>query len=48
MCLDLSVGLLEFSIIIAAVFSQNKSLGLCLDNIISSSMQYIYFTALAP
>ena len=46
MCLALSAGLLEFSIIIAAVLSQNNFVGTVLENPSSSSMENIYFAAL--
>ena len=47
MSLALSVGLLEFSIIIAEVLSQNNFVGPSIDNTISSRMEEIYFEAWA-
>ena len=47
MCLALSVGFLEFAIIIAAVLSQNNFVGPFLENSSSSRMEDIYFSYLA-
>ena len=48
MCLALFVGLLEFSVIITAVLSQNIFLVTCLENPRSCRMKEIYFSYLAP
>ena len=48
MCMALSVGLLEFAIMIYVVLLQNNCVGPCIDSHISSRMEDIYFEALSP